>query len=137
MSLSCGLDNNLCVTATDGGAKDSVAKSGEGRELLIHLDIKAHVTSDLLAAIAALGGRVENAPSWFTQKPRVGHFWKRYSPDTKLTGGPQHIRSLGSVFHAALLTNGWCAKTYLGSQVFVTESCLPVNRPHENPEKRP
>jgi hypothetical protein len=28
-------------------------------------------------------------------------------------------------------------RQFLGSQVFVTESCLPVNRPHENPEKRP
>jgi hypothetical protein len=26
---------------------------------------------------------------------------------------------------------------FLPRQVFVTESCLPVNRPHENPEKRP
>jgi hypothetical protein len=36
-----------------------------------------------------------------------------------------------------VLTNGCCSEMHLGSQVFVTESCLPVNRPHENPEKRP
>jgi hypothetical protein len=33
--------------------------------------------------------------------------------------------------------DGFRGQRFLGSQVFVTESCLPVNRPHENPEKRP